>query len=174
MKEVYLMQKIKSGEKGFTLIEVIVTLVLVGITAALAGMWIVSVANGYILAKTNAGTRQKAQLAMTRLVKEFTAINAITSSNDTQITYTKASATGTTSSITVSQTGSSSPYTVELGGNTLIDRVSAFTLQYCNNATSCSSIGSSWSPTSKIIQISLTLIDAPNTPFTWRVVPRNL
>jgi hypothetical protein len=146
--------------------------VLVGITAALAGMWIVSVANGYIFAKTNAGTTQQAQLAMARLTKEFTNINEITSSDDTQITYTKATSGGSTLSITLARTGSD-PYTVELGGNKLIDRVSQFDLTYCANAndTSCPT---TWSSTSKIINIKLKLSDAPNTLFTWRVVPRNL
>ena len=83
------MQKRKSDEKGFTLIEMIVTLVLVGITAALAGMWIVSVANGYVFAKMNASTVQKAQLAMTRLEKEFVAIRSVTIAGTGQITYTR-------------------------------------------------------------------------------------
>jgi prepilin-type N-terminal cleavage/methylation domain-containing protein len=177
MKEVYLMKKIKSGEKGFTLIEVIATLVLVGITAAFAGMWIVSVVNGYLFAKTNASTVQKAQLAMTRLAKEFTAIDSIIPGSTTgiQITYTRPDPPPLTTSTqyTVSRTGSDpGPYTIQLGGNTLIDRVSQFDLTYCDNAGSgCST---TWSSTSKIINISLTLSDAPNTPFTQRVTPRNL
>ena len=76
MKEGKRMQK-RSNEQGFTLIEVIVTLVLVGITAALAGMWIVSIANGYIFAKMNASTIQKGQLAMARISKELSAIQSI-------------------------------------------------------------------------------------------------
>ena len=86
MKEGKLMPRLKSDEKGFTLIEVIVTLVLVGITTALAGMWIVSVANGYVFTKMNANTVQKAQLAVTRLAKEFAAIKSV----DTNIINTNA------------------------------------------------------------------------------------
>ena len=161
----------KRNQNGFTLIEVIVTLVLVGITAVLAGMWIVSVANGYLFAKENAGNVQKGQLAMTRLTKEFTAIHSVDSSvtTATQITYTRADALGTTVSATVSSTGS----VLQLDGNTLTDGVSAFTLAYCDDVTS-SSCPSAWSSTSRIIEITLTLTGAESTPFTKRIAPRNL
>ena len=170
------MQKRKTDEKGFTLIEVIVTLVLVGITAALAGMWIVSVANGYVFAKMNASTTQKAQLAMTRLVKEFSSINLITSSSGNQIIYTRTdSVLATTSPYTVSQTGSNS---LLLNGYILTDSVSVsgFTLRYCStNDLTCTS--DTWIPgVSKIIEIKLTLMGGSNTPveFVQRVIPRNL
>ena len=161
----------KRNQNGFTLIEVIVTLVLVGITAVLAGMWIVSVANGYLFAKENAGNVQKGQLAMTRLTKEFTAIHSVDAgaTTATQITYTRADALGTTVSATVSSTGS----VLQLDGNTLTDGVSAFTLAYCDDVTS-SSCPSAWSSTSRIIEITLTLTGAESTPFTKRIAPRNL
>lgn len=172
------MRKRTSDEKGFTLIEVIITLVLVGITAALAGMWIVSVVNGYVFAKMNANAVQKGQLAMTRLAKEFIAIKSVSSdagnTNGTKITYTRTdSLLITTPDYTASRTGNGP---LLLNGNILTDSVSGFTLQYCDNATSCAAIGSTWSPTSRIIQITLTLMGANDTPVTFvqRVAPRNL
>ena len=162
----------KTDEKGLTLIEVIVTLVLVGITAALAGMWIVSVANGYIFAKMNMGTTQKAQLAMTRLTKEFKAISAVTAWPAGGITYTRADiSSGSLAGQTVLLSGS----VLQLNGNTLTDGVSAFTLAYCDN-TSCAA---SWTDaTSRFIEITLTLTGADNvqstSTFTQRVAPRNL
>ena len=85
------MEMIGRTQKGFTLIEVIVVLLLVGVIAVMAGMWIVSIANGYIFTKMNMETTQKAQLAMTRLEREFSAISAVTtaSTNASQITYTR-------------------------------------------------------------------------------------
>jgi len=167
-----------SNEKGFTLIEVIVTLILVGITAALAGMWIVSVANGYIFAKMNASTVQKAQLAMTRLTKEFSAISSVTSGNSGQIVYTRPDSNLNPVSVTVSSGGG----LLQIGGNTLTDSVSGFTLRYCSNSelnqASCPRV--TWAPTgatdpSKIIEIELRLKGADNTDsiFTKRVAPRN-
>ena len=172
------MQTIRSDEKGFSLIEVIVTLILVGITAALAGMWIVSVANGYLFVKENASNLQKGQLAMTRLTKEFTAIKSVdagtTATNATQITYTRnTNVWDTTVTATVSSTGG----LLQLNGNTLTDGVSDFKLKYCNDdiATPCPDTNTTWSPTvSRIIEISLTLIGAESTPFTKRIAPRNL
>lgn len=163
-----------SGEKGFTLIEIIVTLVLVGITAALAGMWIVSVANGYVFAKVNAKTAQNAQLAMTRLTKEFTALqlHSVTGASNTGITFTRPG----TDSITVSRTGDGP---LLLNGNTLTDSdsVSAFSLNYyvydpSTNSYTCES----WSTSTRIIEITLTLTGGNNTPVTFvqRVAPRNL
>lgn len=159
-------------KKGFTLIEIIVTLLLVSITAALAGMWIVYVANGYVFAKTNVNTTQKAQLAMTRLVKEFGAISAVTAGNASVITYDRADAV---SGLLTGQTISLNGDTLQLNGDTLTDNVSAFTLAYCNDVTDtvCSS---TWTATNRLIEITLTLsgVDNVHSTFTRRVAPRNI
>jgi len=179
MKEVDLMKQRKTDEKGFTLIEVIVTMILVGITAALAGMWIVSVANGYIFAKMNASTTQKAQLAMTRLVKEFSAISAITAATADSITYTRNNSTlGSLTGQIVSKIGGDLKLNT---ANTLTDSVNTFVLSYCDDiittsGTPSQTCGASWSSTSRIIVITLTITGANNTTstFTQRVTPRNL
>lgn len=162
----------KIDKKGFTLIEIIVTLLLVSITAALAGMWIVYVANGYVFAKMNASTTQNAQLAMTRLVKEFRAISAVTAGTVNGITYDRPDvAAGSLTGQTVLLNGGA----LQLNGDTLTNNVSAFTLAYCNNVTDtvCSS---TWTATSRLIEITLTLkgADNINSTFTRRVVPRNI
>ncbi|MBU2623626.1 MAG: type II secretion system GspH family protein [Proteobacteria bacterium] len=180
------MRKRKSNEKGFTLIEVIVTLVLVGIMAALAGMWIVSVVNGYIFTKMNADTVQKAQLAMTRLTMEFTRIktvDATTAGPDTQINYTRTGPSGTPISGIVKIDRASKLLQLQLFDDkgtaltplaTLTDAVDSFTLAYCNDVTTACQMG--WLPGSKIIEITLTLMGANNTTsaFTKRVTPRYL
>ncbi len=171
------MKKIKNNEKGFTLIEVIVTLILVGITAALAGMWIVSVANGYIFAKTNASTVQKAQLAMTRLTQEFTnlQLHSITASSSTGITFNRANSASVSVPVIISMSGTQLQINVNsTGARTLTDSVSEFELTYCDspNSTSCPT---TWSATSRIIAIKLKLSAGNNTPveFIRRVTPRN-
>lgn len=172
----------KSDEKGFTLIEVIVTLMLVGITAVLAGMWIVSVANGYVFAKLNARTAQNGQLAMTRLVKEFAAITSVdegtTNTNINKITYTRTDSALAPVSAIVSLSGKTIQMNIDgAGANTLTDSVSSFTLAYCDDPNSPSpSCSQYWSSTSRIIEIKLTLTGGNNTPveFAQRVAPRNL
>lgn len=182
------MPRIKSDEKGFTLIEVIVTLILVGITTALAGMWIVSVANGYVFAKMNANTVQKGQLAMTRLAKEFSAIQSVTDSDNTWITYTRIDDMSTTPPTTKTLTVSGATAgLLTLGGATLTDKVgeSGFTLGYCtksdleNNNATC--LRNKWAPSGEpepsiMIEIKLKLKGANDieSEFTKRVAPRNL
>jgi prepilin-type N-terminal cleavage/methylation domain-containing protein len=172
----------KTDQKGFTLIEVIVTLVLVGITAALAGMWIVSVVNGYIFTKMNADTVQKAQLAMTRLTMEFTRIKTVDTISAEQITYTRTGPSGYVSGI-VKKNGNllelqlaNSPADPALSSpTTLTDSVNSFVLTSCDEANSTSCL-STWTSTSRIIEITITLMGANNTTsaFTKRITPRYL
>jgi prepilin-type N-terminal cleavage/methylation domain-containing protein len=167
----------KLHENGFTLIEIIVTLLLVGISAALAGMWIVSVANGYLFAKMNMDNSQKAQLVMTRLAKEFTAIRTVEAAATDSITYTRANydyATntfGTLAGQTLTKNGS----LLQLNGHTLADSVNAFTLSYCDNVTD-TGCPATWTSTRRFIEITLTFQGADNiqSTFTQRIAPRNL
>jgi prepilin-type N-terminal cleavage/methylation domain-containing protein len=94
------------NEKAFTLIEVIVSLVLVGIMAVFAGLGMVKITQGYVFAKQNSETVQKAQVAMTRIVKELgaaTSISAATLPTATSITYTRPVAATNTISISSGQ-----------------------------------------------------------------------
>ena len=56
---------------GFTLVEVIASLVIVGILGAIAGMGIVTGLRGYLQAKENGHLAQKAQIALTRINREL-------------------------------------------------------------------------------------------------------
>lgn len=176
MKEGNVMQKRKPGEKGFTLIEVIVTLMLVGITAVLAGMWIVSIASAYIFTQMNANTTQKAQLAMTRLTKEFTTIMTVDAgaTNGTQITFTRPNVALTPVNVVVSWSGNLLQANVAgTGAQTLTDSVSAFALSYCDS--DMQTCGTNWTSSRRVINFTLTLTGADNTTsaFTQRITPRN-
>lgn len=65
------MTDISKDIKGFTLIEVIVSLVILGVLAAVSTIAIFKIVEGYQLAKDNAHLTQKAQVAMTRIAVEL-------------------------------------------------------------------------------------------------------
>ncbi len=71
-------------DSGFTMIEVVVSLVLFGLIALVAGMGIVSFAKGYVFTRDSTHMAQKVQLAMGRLNREFMEITNIAARDDTQ------------------------------------------------------------------------------------------
>lgn len=71
-------------ESGFTLVEIIVSLILAGIMVAAVGMGIVSFTKGLMLAKESSHMAQKSQLAMARLNRELMEITDIAAKDDTQ------------------------------------------------------------------------------------------
>lgn len=76
-----------SKQAGFTLIEVIASLVLLGIMGAVAGMAIVKGVDGYVFTKTNAALSEKAPLAITRLRLEFQNLTDVTNATSSSIIY---------------------------------------------------------------------------------------
>ena len=152
------------GRKAFTLIEMIVVIIILGIIGGLAGMGVSSLAEGFIIARDAAGTTEKAQMAIGRLVKEFSAIRTISetpSPTANSITYTRSDGT----SRTVDLNGAN----LRLQGQTLTDQVGNFQLSYCNDYSS--SCATSYSATNTaIIEIVLTM--RGGWIFTNRVVLR--
>ena len=77
------------NQSGFTLFEVIVVLVLLGIMAVGLTMGLVKVVQGYVFAHEATQISQKAQLAMARIKKELTDVTTVSVSNSTTINYTR-------------------------------------------------------------------------------------
>jgi len=75
------------NKKGFTLLEMIVVLLLVGILSAVAGMGIVMGIKGYLFAKENTPLAQKTQAAITRIVRELTELDNILVASPTGIVF---------------------------------------------------------------------------------------
>ena len=74
-------------KKGFTLIEIVATLLLVALLAVSAVVSILPMAQGLMQIRDNAGAAQKARLAMARISWEFTTISAVVSSGPHTLTY---------------------------------------------------------------------------------------
>ena len=126
-------------ESGFTLIELIASLVIFALMFTLAGMGIVMAAKGYVITKESAHMAQKAQLAMARINRELMEITTIAARVDTQpnpyIIYDHID-----SRKAIAKDGSTIKMFFNLGaavtlsdlsvGDILIDDVTQFTLTY--------------------------------------------
>lgn len=175
-----------NNTKGFTLIEIIVTLVLVGILTAVAGLWISQAAGAFILAQQNVETMQKGQIAITRLIKEVNVIGTVSSGTPTGITFMSYGSNVDTGGGAGSLTTRSICYsagTVSIndsgdctGAATLVDNVLNFSLKYYAAYNGVGVGQGGWiSGSTRLVDITLTLNGAGGTPmdFTARVYPRN-
>jgi len=164
-------------DAGFTLIEIILTLVLVGIMATVGGMAVITGMKGYLLARENASITQKAQVALSRLNREMMELVSITSASSTSIVYTRPS--GTRSLALVGNQlkivdGTTLP-NASLG-DVLIDQVSSIQIEY-------SKAGTNWVLGTDLIEllsgVRITLVltrsnaSISNPAFTTMVTPRN-
>jgi prepilin-type N-terminal cleavage/methylation domain-containing protein len=76
------------GKLGFTLIEIIVVLVLLGIMAVVLSNAIIYGVQSYVFARDANQVSQKAQLTMARINRELTDITAVSFASADQIDYT--------------------------------------------------------------------------------------
>ena len=125
-------------ENGFTLIEVIVSLLLIGIMAVLGGMFLVAIAQGYVFSQQNNRTSLNAQLALAKMVKEISSLGietgtitaaAVTAAGATSITYTYTDSVTGTVTHTIARNGTQ----IQFDGIRLVDSVAAFALAYFDN-----------------------------------------
>ena len=138
------------NNRGFTLIEVIVSLVLVGIIGAIVGMLLVQISKGFVFSKKTAATAQKGQITISRLVKEFSTITSISSGTATSITFTRDP--GVTH--TISWAGANNPLLIAT--DIVTDNVNSFNLQYYDSYNDPSP-SPSYLPSTAMIEITLEL-----------------
>jgi prepilin-type N-terminal cleavage/methylation domain-containing protein len=168
---------------GFTLLEIVVSLVLVGILAAIAGMGLVSGIKGYFFTRENAQLTQKAHLAMSRLTRELTGLIQVDTGNTgaNYLVYQRPS--GWYALAQIGDTLKIRPGTAlpdATHGDILVDRLdptNGLTFSYLQDATVL------WDPlTDDVARLSLIGIDLEMTRqdsgigtlrFTTTVRPRN-
>lgn len=151
------------AQKGFTMLEVIVAMVVMGIIAVLMSTGTANIIQGYIFTRDNAHTAMAGQIAMTRLQRELRSLDkeGVISENQTSITYDYIREGNQVKDRTLSWDGTAgSP--LLLGKNILVDNVQDFTLD--------------WNDTYTLINVSISLKGASDivSVFSTRVAPRNL
>jgi len=156
-------------EKGFTLLEMILVLTLLGVMGAVAGMGIVSAVEGLVYTRLNATTLQKGQMAVARLTKEFKNISSVTSAGSTFITFS-AYKEGVLGTHTVAVAGN----TLTLDADVLTDQLNGFDLGFYDSYGSAKQ--TTWTSSRRIIEITIRLTGAGGvvSEFKDRVTPRNL
>jgi prepilin-type N-terminal cleavage/methylation domain-containing protein len=169
-----------SHQEGFTLIEIVVTLLIVGILAAIGGMGIVQAVKGYITVKENSAITQKAQLAMSRINREIIEmidIPADAGSNVLPITNTAGNRIIGQDGNTIKMAFDTITVGDVASGDILIDNVKELSFKYWSGDPGTGANATTWDTGDDImslyaIDVSLTL-NSPNLTFTTRVNPRN-
>lgn len=158
---------------GFTLIEMIVSIVLVGIMASFLIINVADLIEGYLFTRDNTNTSLGAQVALSRLTKELSAIDSVSSGSETSMTYSFVRDGASQSNRTVSWAGTAGDPLL-LGGVILAENVNSFQINYCDAYSDAGDF--TWSGTEKVIGITLDITGASDvvSSFSFRVVPRNL
>lgn len=170
------------SKSGFTLIELIVSIVLVGVLAAVAGMGIISATKAFIFSKEAAEISQKSQLAMNRLTKSVTNWTALAMSpapTATSMTLTRNDIiTGNT--ITETYSYASGTLSLTVGGVTdiLCDGLTDFKLEYLRSDRGGDSFWNTGLSLSDLNMVRITITQAGksganSSTFVSRAVPVN-
>ena len=155
--------KIFNDKRGFTLIEVIMSIVILSIISAIAGMGFISAIDGYVLAKKNADTVQNAEIILARLTKELSSTSSITLGDQTSLTFRSKSTNPLDPPIVLSVNNQELLFGIDV----LANNVSSFSLNYFDKYDDVTA-GLAYLPASTaIIKITLTLTGADNVAATF-------
>jgi prepilin-type N-terminal cleavage/methylation domain-containing protein len=168
--------KIKAG---FTLIEIMVSLVLVGLIASIAGTSVVTATRSYLFARENNAITQKAQLALNRLSREFIELSNVTANSSSDcISYESPygkraiAKVGNTVQYFVNP-GSGTTCSAGSDGDILVDSIQNFIIKY-NGAASWSTSQDIRSLSTISFNVELLRQDTGGTvSFETIVSPRN-
>jgi prepilin-type N-terminal cleavage/methylation domain-containing protein len=157
-------------QKGFTLVELIVTLVLVGIIGTFTTLFMYTGLNGYLRAKDTSEGALKAQIALDRISMELRDINNISDFNsNTNIDYTSERLPATRR-IRYDSGNDEILLSVSGNENLLLDDVRTFSLTTTNKDLNYYSGGDL---EVESIQISFTVGEIERS-FNARIFPRNM
>ena len=144
-------------QRGFTLLEIVCTLIILGVLGAMSFSGFGSALTGYALMRESGTTTMQAELALIRLQQELSAATYDITVNNGTLSFLRADAT-TASTIALSDTK------LLLNSNPLLENV----------ATRENTAFVSINETTGLITLSFQLkTESGTTPFTLSVSPRN-
>lgn len=165
--------------RGFTLIEVLVSIILAAILAIGVGMGVARLVEGHLFVKTNAAALQKGQMAATRIALELkNTVAILPASNETSVVFN--SFKDKVEKTRILRLNGGNVELSEGDGNffVLTDQVApgdGLRFQYYVNYEDPEE-GQSAPASARILSVRLRLIAADGVvkTFTQRIVPRNI
>lgn len=163
----------RTTARGFTLIEIIATLVLISVLGTVAAMFMGNFLTGYTAVKNNSSAALKAQMALNRISLELKDMSSMQTSpppsSSSGITYTNLTLDPLGGNRTIKFDGSKNyVYISTATDNVLIDKVSGFTLPSVPCDPDMYGSGASGVA---YIDISFSVTDVGN--FSTRIFPRS-
>ena len=169
-KVIFLGRVMITQENGFTLVELIVTIVLVGIIGTFTSLFMYTGLNGYLRAKDTAEGALKAQIALDRISLELRDISQIeTLTANAAINYFSTSLPGDRQII---YNAGADTISVDVDGevNLLLDDVQSFTISAAYRNLNYYADGSN---AVEAIDVGFTIGEI-GRPFSARIFPRNM
>ncbi len=153
--------------KGFSLVEVVATLTIIGMISAIAGLGMVQMVNGFVFSMENTEAVQTAQMALLRLSKELRSADEITSGNSAEIIWTGHNPVQT---FRVYRSGTSLMLETGAGPAILaegvIDQANSFRLSYLESFDQAVP-ATSYTAGTEMIEITLVLAGAGDVPMEF-------
>jgi len=159
-------RKNDSRRGGFTLLEMVCVLVLLGVVALLTTRMFTNLVDGYTMARNSAAAVQKAQNALQRMTIDFTYLKVASSSGGANSIYYNTSLDN--DAIVISQSDNKIMYSLNGTGYILTDGVAADSLRFTYYpdyaATAATTFDSS---NTSLIGIAFTMVgDDPSQGFS--------
>ena len=152
-----MMKKKTTNNRGFTLLEIIMSIVIITILGVMAGRGFLEIAKGYVLSRKNATVAQHGQITAARLKKELSASTSIECGGSNMITY-KIKRDASEDTTTIYWAGGNNPLMLKTasdctvctsactGGDKLAENLAeniaeniyGFKVSYCTSTTNCS------------------------------------